>query len=88
MNKFKYVIFVRRDTHFTSDIVVIRVVVVIRNYLVNQKCIVKIFVLALAVWETLERYWLKIYEPRCEKTGLRGFLAGPTQTGCTSTEDG
>ena len=21
------------------------------------------------------------YEPRCEKTGLRGFIPGPTQTG-------
>ena len=21
------------------------------------------------------------YQPRCEKTGLRGFLPGPTQTG-------
>ena len=29
------------------------------------------------------------YEPRCEKTGLRGFRPGPTQTGLsTSTEDG
>ena len=28
------------------------------------------------------------YEPRCEKTGLRGFRPGPTQTVCTSTEDG
>ena len=27
--------------------------------------------------------WLlfTVYEPRCEKTGLRGFLPGPTQTG-------
>ena len=24
------------------------------------------------------------YEPRCEKTGLRGFQAGPTQTGLHS----
>ena len=23
---------------------------------------------------------LSIYEPRCEKTGLRGFRPGPTQT--------
>ena len=23
---------------------------------------------------------LKAYEPRCEKTGLRGFRPGPTQT--------
>ena len=28
-----------------------------------------------------------IYEPRCEKTGLRGFRPGPTQTGCAATED-
>ena len=26
--------------------------------------------------------WL--YEPRCEKTGLRGFRPGPTQTGLYS----
>ena len=25
-----------------------------------------------------------IYEPRCEKTGLRGFRTGPTQTGLYS----
>ena len=25
-----------------------------------------------------------IYEPRCEKTGLRGFRPGPTQTGLYS----
>ena len=24
---------------------------------------------------------LEIFEPRCEKTGLRGFRPGPTQTG-------
>ena len=28
------------------------------------------------------------YEPRSEKTGLRGFRPGPTQTSCTATEDG
>ena len=27
-------------------------------------------------------------EPRCEKTGFRGFRPGPTQTGCTVIEDG
>ena len=27
-------------------------------------------------------------EPRCEKTGLRGFRPGPTQTGLYSQEDG
>ena len=27
-------------------------------------------------------------EPRCEKTGLRGFRPGTTQPGCTVTEDG
>ena len=26
-----------------------------------------------------------LYEPRCEKTGLRGFQPGP---GCTTTQDG
>ena len=26
-------------------------------------------------------YSLAYYEPRCEKTGLRGFRPGPTQTG-------
>ena len=26
----------------------------------------------------------RIYEPRCEKTGLRGFQPGPTQTGLYS----
>ena len=25
-----------------------------------------------------------IYEPRCEKTGIRGFRPGPTQTGLYS----
>ena len=25
--------------------------------------------------------FIKSYEPRCEKTGLRGFRPGPTQTG-------
>ena len=25
-----------------------------------------------------------LYEPRCEKTGLRGFRPGPTQTGLHS----
>ena len=29
----------------------------------------------------------KLYEPRCEKTGLRGFRPGLTQTRCTATED-
>ena len=29
-----------------------------------------------------------LYEPRCEKTGLRSFQPGLTQTGCTATEDG
>ena len=24
---------------------------------------------------------VKLYEPRCEKTGLRGFRPGPKQTG-------
>ena len=24
---------------------------------------------------------VKLFEPRCEKTGLRGFRPGPTQTG-------
>ena len=28
------------------------------------------------------------YEPRCEKTGLRGFRPGPTHTGLYSLEDG
>ena len=27
---------------------------------------------------------LHVYEPRCEKTGLRGFRPGPTQTGLYS----
>ena len=27
---------------------------------------------------------LTLYEPRCEKTGLRGFLQGPTQIGLYS----
>ena len=27
---------------------------------------------------------LVLYEPRCEKTGLRGFRPGPTQTGLCS----
>ena len=26
-------------------------------------------------------FMMNIYEPRCEKTGLRGFRPGPTQTG-------
>ena len=26
----------------------------------------------------------KTFEPRCEKTGLRGFRPGPTQTGLCS----
>ena len=26
----------------------------------------------------------RLYEPRCEKTGLRGFRPGPTQTGLYS----
>ena len=32
--------------------------------------------------------WNMAYEPRCEKTCLRGFRPGPAQTGCTATEDG
>ena len=28
--------------------------------------------------------WLDLNEPRCEKTGLRGFRPGPTQTGLYS----
>ena len=28
-----------------------------------------------------DRYYESYYEPRCEKTGLRGFRPGPTQTG-------
>ena len=31
---------------------------------------------------------LQEQEPRREKTGLRGFRPGPTQTGCTAIEDG
>ena len=27
---------------------------------------------------------IRVYEPRCEKTGLRGFRPGPTQTGLYS----
>ena len=27
---------------------------------------------------------MDIFEPRCEKTGLRGFRPGPTQTGLYS----
>ena len=30
---------------------------------------------------TLIKGYIKVYEPRCEKTGLRGFRPGPTQTG-------
>ena len=25
-------------------------------------------------------HWIRTYEPRCEKTGLRSFLPGPTKT--------
>ena len=28
------------------------------------------------------------FEPRCEKTCLRGFRSGPRKPGCTATEDG
>ena len=37
-------------------------------------------------WEGDERFKqvLSLYEPRCEKTGLRGFRPGPTQTGLCS----
>ena len=28
--------------------------------------------------------WFTVYKPRCEKTGLRGFGPGPTQTGLYS----
>ena len=31
--------------------------------------------------ESLQKGLGTIYEPRCEKTGLRGFRPGPTQTG-------
>ena len=31
--------------------------------------------------ETARMWKLVSYEPRCEKTGLRGFRPGPTQTG-------
>ena len=30
----------------------------------------------------------RCYEPRCEKTSLRGFRPGQTQPGCTAKEDG
>ena len=30
----------------------------------------------------------EVNEPHCEKTGLHGFLPGPTQLGCAVTEDG
>ena len=33
---------------------------------------------------TVEMLWFKQYEPRCEKTGIRGFRPGPTQTGLYS----
>ena len=29
-------------------------------------------------------FFFLTYEPRCEKTGLRGFLPGPAQTGLYS----
>ena len=28
------------------------------------------------------------FEPRCEKTSIRGFRPGPTQPGCTTTQYG
>ena len=35
------------------------------------------------LWGTVNIY-CDLYEPRCEKTGLRGFRPGPTQTGLYS----
>ena len=37
--------------------------------------------LDLAMEETSWNETKTTYEPRCEKTGLRGFRPGPTQTG-------
>ena len=31
-------------------------------------------------WLIIKKMWLNIFEARCEKTGLRGFCPGPTQT--------
>ena len=42
---------------------------------------------AVAVWSPLGKELLTqftVYGPRYEKTGLRGFLPGPTQTGLYS----
>ena len=46
-----------------------------------------IFKIAQVISENIRNaflYVLSIFEPRCEKTGLRGFRPGPTQTGLCS----
>ena len=55
--------------------------------LVNRKPVfgVSDYLLACSATDNSERVLkLRIYEPRCEKTGLRGFRPGPTQTGLYS----
>ena len=51
------------------------------KYTVTEKCVYR------ENWQMVvceDNYGKVIYEPRCEKTGLRGFRPGPTQTGLYS----
>ena len=47
--------------------------------LYQNLCYSEVLILRLTVREKLS-YFGSLYEPRCEKTGLRGFRPGPTQT--------
>ena len=45
--------------------------------------------LAEMLFDNIDRQGgMPAYEPRCEKTGLRGFLTRSEKPGCAVTEDG
>ena len=53
-------------------------IIVVKFTMIYKLSISKILIKPLIIY-TIK--WLDLNEPRCEKTGLRGFRPGPTQTG-------
>ena len=54
----------------------------------NNQYIVKVAYCKLLWSHIIEKKILPVFEPRCEKTGLRGFRPSPNKPSCTATEDG
>ena len=67
-----------RFSHRVADITrgIQHRMVLVTNFIVFLK---SIFFPLLLLYFTECKVWM-LYEPRCEKTGLRGFRSGPTQT--------